>query len=125
MGDTSPALEYEEQAKQFLEKAWEYLAVGDLHRACEKGWGAASHMAKAVAEAHDVEYINHAQFGNVLRRAEQMTGNSMMGYWRAKANELHTDFYLRKTLLDPKVIEESLGDVTSMLGSMEPLVGPR
>ena len=49
----------------------------------------------------------------------------MMGYWRAKANELHTDFYLRKTLLDPEVIEESLGNVTSMLGSMEPLVGPR
>ena len=33
MGDMSAALEYEEQAKQFLEKAWEYLAVGDLHQA--------------------------------------------------------------------------------------------
>ena len=31
-------LNTEEQAKQFLEKAREYLAVGDLHQACEKGW---------------------------------------------------------------------------------------
>ena len=47
------------------------------------------------------------------------------GLLEGEGNELHTDFYLRKTLLDPQVIEESLGDVTSMLGSMEPLVGPR
>ena len=122
MGDMAAALEYRGQAKEFLEKAWEYLAANDLHQACEKGWGAASHMAKAVAEMYDIEYMHHGQFGNVLRRAEQLTGNTMMGYWRAKANELHSDFYLRKTLLDPEVIGESLTDVASLYATLEPLV---
>ena len=122
MGDMSPALEYEEQAKQFLEKAWEYLAVGDLHQACEKGWGAASHMAKAVAEVYDVEYSSHAQFGRVLRRAEVLAGEPMIRHWRAIANELHSEFYLRKSLLDPSAIEKSLADVASLLDALEPLV---
>ncbi len=122
MADMTAALEYTKQAEDFLERAWSYLSSDELHQACEKGWGAASHMAKAVAEAHDMEYEHHAQFRNVLRRAEKLTGNPMMGYWRAKANELHTEFYLRKTLLDPNVISESLGDIRSMLDGMGPLV---
>ena len=39
MGNMDYALEYKQQAQQFLEKAWEYLEAGDLHQACEKGWG--------------------------------------------------------------------------------------
>jgi hypothetical protein len=122
MGDMAAALEYRGQAKEFLEKAWEYLAANDLHQACEKGWGAASHMAKAVAEMYDLKYTRHDHFNHVMRRAEQLTGNSMMGYWRAKASELHSDFYLRKTLLDPEVIGESLTDVASLYATLEPLV---
>ena len=52
---TAPNLEemadHAAQARDFLEKSREYLAAGDLHQASEKGWGAASHMVKAVAVA--------------------------------------------------------------------------
>ena len=122
MGNKSFALEYKQQAKHFLEKAWEYLEAGELHHACEKGWGAASHMAKAFAEAYDLEYEQHGQFRNVLRKAEALAGNPMVGYWRSRANELHGDFYLRESLLDPESIGESLRDMSSLCDAMEPLL---
>ena len=48
--------DYRDQAWDFLEKGRKYLAEGDLHQASEKGWGAAAHMAKAVAAARGWEY---------------------------------------------------------------------
>ena len=44
------------QARDFLARAREYLAAGDLHQASEKGWGAAAHMVKAVALAQGWKY---------------------------------------------------------------------
>ena len=45
-----------EKAKEFLARSKRYLADGDLHQASEKGWGAAAHIAKAVAEANNWTY---------------------------------------------------------------------
>ena len=44
------------QAREFLTQAREHVAADHLHQASEKGWGAAAHMAKAVAAAHGWEY---------------------------------------------------------------------
>ena len=44
-------LAYREQSRRFLEQARSELREGDLAQASEKGWGAASQMVKAVAEA--------------------------------------------------------------------------
>ena len=41
---------YREQSRIFLAQAHEELAKGDLPQASEKGWGAAAHMLKAVAD---------------------------------------------------------------------------
>jgi len=49
--DFEAVTDYETQARDFLVKGQQYLAAGDLHQASERGWGAAAHMAKAVAEA--------------------------------------------------------------------------
>ncbi|MCY4455272.1 MAG: hypothetical protein OXC56_03050 [Chloroflexi bacterium] len=50
-GDMVEVADYAAQAREFLTRSREYLAAGDLHQASEKGWGAAAHMAKAVAAA--------------------------------------------------------------------------
>ena len=63
---TDAVTDYREQAKLFLARAWEYLAQGDLHQASEKGWGAAAHMVKAVAEAQGVPYQTHDEFNLVI-----------------------------------------------------------
>ena len=59
------------QSRDFLSKARGYLADGDLHQAPEKGWGAAAHMAKAVALAQGWPYERHSQFHQVMNRARQ------------------------------------------------------
>ena len=61
-GNRDVVLAHSAQAREFLDKAREYLAVGDLHQASEKGWGAAAHMAKAVALAQGWPYDRHSQF---------------------------------------------------------------
>ena len=43
--DPAVIADHENQAREFLGKARDYLNAGDLHQASEKGWGAAAHMA--------------------------------------------------------------------------------
>ena len=49
--DGNAVADYRQRSRIFLARAREYLAIDDLHQASEKGWGAATWMAKAVAEA--------------------------------------------------------------------------
>ena len=60
-----------ELARDFLERSKFYLAQGDLHQASEKGWGAASHIIKAVAAANNWEYERHDDFDSVVINARQ------------------------------------------------------
>ena len=53
---TQIVADHVEIARNFLERSKSYLAQGDLHQASEKGWGAASHIIKAVAAANGWEY---------------------------------------------------------------------
>ena len=48
-----------ETAREFLIKGRAHLAEGDLLQASEKGWGAASQMVKAVAEARGWRHSTH------------------------------------------------------------------
>ena len=64
---TTPAVaEHTELAKSFLQRSKSYLEKGDLHQALEKGWGASSHIIKAVAAANGWEYEHHDQFDGVV-----------------------------------------------------------
>ena len=59
---TEIVADHVELAKDFLERSKSYLAQGDLHQASEKGWGAASHIIKAVAAANNWEYESARRF---------------------------------------------------------------
>ena len=74
MEDNTTVQEYIQQCRDFLQKAQQYLAAGDLHQASEKGWGAASHMTKAVAYANGWEYQKHHQFNVILNNARRKIG---------------------------------------------------
>ena len=115
---TAPNLEeiadYAAQAREFLGKSREYLASGDLHQASEKGWGAASHMVKAVAVAHSWEYERHSDFSQVLNAAYFLTGNDRIRLLRGIPNELHSNYYKRKRHLDAGMIERDLDSVAEL-----------
>ena len=113
--------DYIQQSRDFLYKARQYLSEDDLHQASEKGWGAASHMAKAVAHANGWEYQKHHQFNVVLNNIRRLTGNDEVLTLRAVANELHGNYYERKRFLDAEAIGLSLDHVETLIDIMQPL----
>ena len=112
------------QAREFLAKSREYLDAEDLHQASEKGWGAAAHMAKAVAAAQGWEYETHADFSAVLNRAWQATGDDQLLALRGIANELHSNYYRRKRHLNAAVIGRDIESVAELVEILQPLADP-
>ena len=122
--DRVAVADYATQANEFLARAREYLADGQLHQASEKGWGAAAHMAKAVAEAQGWEYETHADFAVVMDQARRVTRDSRLGGMRGTANELHGNYYRRKRHLDAEVIGEDIERMAQLLELLAPLTEP-
>ncbi len=122
LGEPSAVADYEAQARAFLRKAREYLAQGDLHQASEKGWGAASHMVKAVALTQGWRYDTHAEFSVVLNNAVLATGVDRLRELRSTANELHSNYYRRKRHLDAEIIARDLAGVAELLELLGPLM---
>ena len=116
--------DYEAQAREFLAKGRDYLAAGDLLQASEKGWGAAAHMAKAVAAAQGWRYENHAGFNQVLYQAWQLSGNHRIHELRTVAAELHNNYYRRKRHLNAGAIGENLAVIAELLELLAPLASP-
>ena len=116
--------DYRKQARQSLALSREFLSAGNLHKASEKGWGAAAWMAKAVAVAQGWEYRKHDQFSVVLNNACRLTGDDRIRTLRAIANDLHGNCYVRKFLLSADSIELDLAAMAELLDILEPLTEP-
>ena len=113
--------DYETQAREFLAKGREYLAVGDLHQASEKGWGAAAHMVKAVAEAQGWTYDRHSDFSWVINQAFLKTGNDRLRELRGIPNDLHGNYYVRKRFLNAEIIGKDIESVAELVELLAPL----
>lgn len=127
--DPEAAADYRQQSRHFLAKSWEYLAADDLHQASEKSWGAVAWMAKAVAVTQGWDYIQHAQFGVVLRNVGALIENDRIENDRLRllaevAYGLHRNHYTRKRFLDAETIRRSLEDMAELLDILEPLAVP-
>ena len=122
--DLGEVADHAAQAREFLTQAREHVAADHLHQASEKGWGAAAHMAKAVAAAHGWEYEKHAHFSVVLNNAYGLTGDDRLRALRSIANELHGNYYQRKRHLNAKVIGEDIESVAELLDILAPLTAP-
>ena len=122
--DVEAVADYRQQARVFLTKSRQYLAEDDLHQASEKGWGAAAWMAKSVADAKGWEYKKHDQFNVVLNNARLLTGDERLPGLRGIANDLHTNFYKRKLLLNADAIAVDLEHIATLLDILEPLTEP-
>ena len=119
--NADPAVSHATQAREFLAKAREYLTEGDLHQASEKGWGAAAHMAKAVALVHGWPYERHSQFHQVMNRAGSLIGNDRIRLLHGRADVLHVNFYELKDGLDREMVSEDLRSMAELLNLLEAL----
>ncbi len=119
--DRNAVGDYRQQSLEFLGKARQYLAEGDLHQASEKGWGAAAWMAKAVAESQGWQYRRHNEFFKVMRQARQLSGDGRLRTLSDTAGTLHGNFYERKIFLYGDTIGEGLDDMELLLDILQPL----
>ena len=113
--------DYEAQAREFLDKGREYLIAGDLHQASGKGWGAAAHMAKAVAVAQGWQYDRHPDFSRVMNQSVLLTGNDRLSDLRGRVNDLHGNYYERKRFLNAEIIRRDLDSMAELVALLAPL----
>lgn len=119
----SEVTSYEAQAREFLDRGRNFLAAGDLHQASEKGWGAAAHMAKAVAIAQGWRYARHSHYHRVMNQAGRLTGNTRLPFLHGRAEVLHANYYELKEDLDAALIRKDLDGVAELLEILRPLTG--
>ena len=73
-----------------LEQAEREYRAGDVLQASEKGWGAAAHAVKAIAEGRGWEHDRHGHLFRTARRIANEWGSPRYGTcftWRAPAPE--------------------------------------
>ncbi len=120
---TDAITDYHQQAAEFLARARAYLADGDLHQASEKGWGAASHMVKAVAASIGRPYNHHAAFRQIIRQMAPRTGDRRrlvtLGH---SAEILHSNYFQRMVFLDQDDVADDLNDVAELMERLVPLL---
>ena len=120
---TTPAVtEHIELARSFLQRSKSYLDKGDLHQASEKGWGAATHIIKAVAVANGWEYEHHDQFDKIVVNAGQKYRQPSLRDKADAAHGLHISFYKRKQFIETEATRGRIENVEYMIGVLEPFI---
>lgn len=119
---TTAATDHIALAREFLRRSREYLHDGDLHQASEKGWGAAAHIAKAVAVARGWEYEHHDQFDMIIQNARHQFRQPGLRNYGQPAQSLHRNYYQHPSLLNADAIREDIDDVETMLDVLEPFI---
>ena len=106
-------------SRMMMEQAVPELAKGDSLQASEKGWGAASHAVKAIAEARGWRHKSHADLFRVVRRLTAEIEQPEIRRLFDVANGLHTNFY--EGWLGDEDIAERLADVRLLLAMLDEL----
>ncbi|MCY4617202.1 MAG: HEPN domain-containing protein [Chloroflexi bacterium] len=119
--DRAEVEDFAQQSLQLLERARKYVADGDLHQASEKAWGAAAHMAKAVAAANGWTYEKHSDFSFVLNNTWLQTGDDRIRELRGIPNDLHGYHYVRNRFLNADVIAPDIESVAELVEILAPL----
>jgi uncharacterized protein (UPF0332 family) len=111
---------YQERSREYLSKAFQELADGDLTQASEKGWGAAAQMVKAVANERGQRHSQHRDVLGMAQALARETGNRDMEIEFALARELHSNFY--EDTLDHEEVEWRLQRVEQFVNRVECLL---
>ena len=111
---------YQERSRDFLVKAREEFAAGDLVQASEKGWGAAAMMVKEVAQRRGMEHEVHGHLFDVVHRLRRETRDNQLVLLFDSANQLHKNFY--ENWFDGEAVSDRLDFVERFLYKVEPLL---
>ncbi len=85
------AQEHTQTALDFLEASDREFAAGERLQASEKLYGAATHIATAIAQQRDWQYRSHRAMKNAIFRLEQEYGDPLILAGFLAAEDFHND----------------------------------
>jgi len=112
--------DYATAGKEFLAKAQEALASGDLAQASEKGWGAAAQMVKAVAVRRGWPHDGDRSIYEVVNRLLQETGDRELATLFHVAGSLRSNFY--ENWLPAEMVQSGLKYVQKFMDKLVSLL---
>ena len=112
-------LNHWEISRRLIIQADAELAAGDLLQASEKGWGAAAHAMKAVAEEREWRHDNHARLFGIADRLVAETGESDIRVLFRSASGAHKNFY--EGDMSQERVADSLEDIRTLLDILDNL----
>ena len=111
---------YAAASREFMGKAYQYLADNDLPQASEKGWGAAVEMVKALSEERGWVHDNHRVMFRNVHRLTGETGDGELLTLFGMGHNLHSNFY--ENWLPRADVRLYLQGVQTLLNKLEPLL---
>lgn len=111
---------YADASREYMGKAWQYLADNDLPQASEKGWGAAVELVKAISEERGWVHDTHRVLFRNVHRLVNETGDRELITLFGMGHNLHINFY--ENWLHPDFVRDYLQGVQTLLGKLEPLL---
>lgn len=106
-------------SRRMIGQAAAKLAQGDGLQASDKGWNAAAHAVKAVAEGRGWQHTDIADLFKVASRLADETGQPDLLYLFSTASALHTNFY--EGWFDDEVIAQNLVSVRKLIAMLDEL----
>ena len=106
-------------SRELLAKAREALDQDDLLQASEKGWGAAAHMVKGVAEKRGWPHNGHRELYQIVNRLAQEASNPQLRALFSIGSSLHANFY--ELWMPREMVEEDLRQVGEFVTRLEEL----
>jgi hypothetical protein len=116
---SAPRDEHINTGNALLARAEESAAQDDLLQASEKGWGAAAHMVKGVAQRRGWRHDGHRELYQVVNRLAQETEDRQIRVLFNSASALHSNFY--ENWMPKEMVEDSLAQVREFVRKLEGL----
>ena len=110
---------YAQLSRQYIERADEYLRVGDRVQASEKGWGAVAEAIKSIAEQRGWNHGGHRLLNDIAFHLSEEWERPDVRILFDAMEKLHINFYEDNMGLD--AIAASVGDAKTLLGELEAL----
>ena len=108
---------YAQLSRQYIERADEYLRVGDRVQASEKGWGAVAEAIKSIAEQRGWNHGGHRILDDVASQLSTEWSRPDLKLLYDAIQKLHINFYEDSMELDD--IATSITGAKTLLGEME------
>ena len=112
---------HQEVSRRFLLHAEEQLALGDSLQASEKGWGAAAHAVKSVAERRGWRHRTHSDLFRVANMIASEPDRREVIELFGLAHSLHQNFY--EGWMTDGFISDSLNRMSRLLDILDEVAG--